>query len=48
MGKDKIVIYFGFNDPIVYKRGVENVILSQSAAVPQDIKKCKKILFIFW
>ena len=39
MGKDKIVIYFGFNDPIVYKRGVENVILSQSAAVPQDIKK---------
>ena len=39
MGKDKIVIYFGFNNPIVYKRGVENVILSQSAAVPQDIKK---------
>ena len=39
MGKDKIVIYFGFNNPIIYKRGVENVILSQSEALPQDIKK---------
>ena len=38
MGKDKIVIYFGFNNPIIYKRGVENVILSQSEALPQDIK----------
>ena len=39
MGKDKIVIYFGFNNPIIYKRGVENVILSQSVALPQDTKK---------
>ena len=39
MGKDKIVIYFGFNNPIIYKRGVENVILSQSGVLPQNIKK---------
>lgn len=39
MGKEKIVIYFGFNNPIIYKRGVENVILSQSVALPQGTKK---------
>ena len=39
MGKDKIIMYLGFNNPIVYKRGVENVILSQSKTLPQDIKK---------
>ena len=39
MIKDKIVIYLGFNNPIIYKRGVENVILSQSEALSQDIKK---------
>ena len=39
MGKDKIIMYLGFNNPIVYKRGVENVILSQSKILPQDIKK---------
>ena len=39
MRKDKIVIYLGFNNPIIYKRGVENVILSQSEALSQDIKK---------
>ena len=39
MGKDKIVIYFGFNNPLIYKRGVENVILSQSMALPENVKK---------
>ena len=39
MKKDKILVYFGYNNPIVYKRGVENVILSQSEALPQDVKK---------
>lgn len=39
MKKDKILIYFGYNNPIVYKRGVENVILSQSEALPQNVKK---------
>ena len=39
MGKDKIVIYFGFNNPIIYKRGVENVILSQSEALSKNVKK---------
>ena len=39
MKKDKILVYFGYNNPIVYKRGVENVILSQSEVLPQDVKK---------
>ena len=39
MKKDKILIYLGYNSPIIYKRGVENVILSQSRALPQNIKK---------
>ena len=39
MKKDKILIYLGYNSPIIYKRGVENVILSQSGALPQNVKK---------
>lgn len=39
MKKDKILVYFGYNNPIVYKRGVENVILSQSEALLQNVKK---------
>ena len=39
MEENKIVIYFGFNNPLIYKRGVENVILSQSMALPRDIQK---------
>jgi glycosyltransferase involved in cell wall biosynthesis len=33
-----VIIYFGFNNPIRYKRGVENVILAQSSALPSSLK----------
>ena len=33
------VIYFGFNNPLVHKRGVENVILFQSQSLEKDIEK---------
>lgn len=33
-----VIIYFGFNDPVEYKRGVENVILIQSSALPSALK----------
>ena len=36
---EKCIIYFGFNNPLIYKRGVENIILSQSMALPEDIQK---------
>jgi len=39
MGKDKIVIYFGFNNPLKFKRGVENVILFQSQSLGENIEK---------
>lgn len=31
----KVVIFFGYNNPLLYKRGVENVIWSQANAVPE-------------
>ena len=33
------VIYFGFNNPMIHKRGVENVILFQSQSLKTDIIK---------
>ncbi len=37
--QDKIMVYFGFNNPLIHKRGVENVILFQSRALDEEIKK---------
>lgn len=37
------IIYLGFNNPLKYKRGVENVILFQSEALKVDVIK-----FIFF
>ena len=35
----KCIIYFGFNNPLKYKRGVENVILFQSQSLEKNIEK---------
>lgn len=35
----KCVIYFGFNNPLKFKRGVENVILFQSQSLGENIEK---------
>jgi glycosyltransferase involved in cell wall biosynthesis len=34
----KVIVFMGFNDPSTYKRGVENVIMSQAAASYSDRK----------
>ena len=35
----KCVIYFGFNNPLKFKRGVENVILFQAQSLGENIEK---------
>ena len=35
----KCVIYFGFNNPLKFKRGVENVILFQAQSLEENIEK---------
>ena len=35
----KCMIYFGFNNPLKFKRGVENVILFQAQSLGKNIEK---------
>lgn len=39
MNRIKSIVYFGFNNPLKYKRGAENVILFQSQALNNSISK---------
>ena len=39
MSRIKSIIYFGFNNPLKYKRGAENVILFQSQSLNDSILK---------
>jgi hypothetical protein len=39
MKKEKCIIYFGFNNPLKFKRGVENVILFQTQSLEKNIEK---------
>ena len=39
MKKEKCVIYFGFNNPLKFKRGVENEILFQAQSLKENVEK---------